>query len=306
MQYGQPSSAPRRLLSRVRDIMAGEGEARKRLRRITTVIASDMVAEVCSVYVKRAGEVLELFATEGLHPSAVHNTRLRVGEGLIGQIAAHARPISIADVQEHPDFVLRPETGEELYHSLMGTPILRSGRVVGVVAVQNKSSRQYTDEELDVLQTVAMVLAELVVGGELVSQQELIPTDGIALLPLRIEGMRLNSGMGIGQAVLHQPRFIVETLVAEDTTIEHERLRCALDEMHGALDVLLESSDLEEKGEHREILETYRMIAEDAGWLAKITESISGGLTAEAAVQKVQNDIRARMHEVTEPSLLRS
>ena len=303
MRHSPPPAAPSRLLSRVRDIMAEEGDGHKRLKRITTVIASDMVAEVCSVYIRRAGEVLELFATEGLHPSAVHQTRLRVGEGLIGNIAAHARPLSITEVQNHPDFVYRPETGEELYHSLMGVPILRSGRVLGVLAVQNKAVRSYSEEELDVLQTVAMVLAELVGSGDLVNLDEFVPADGIALLPLRIEGMRLNGGMGMGKAVLHQPRIAITKLVAENPEEEQTRLRKAIDEMHGALDDLLENPDLEEDGEHREVLETYRMIAEDAGWLGKITESISGGLTAEAAVQKVQNDIRARMHEITDPYL---
>src|SRR3546814_196532 len=166
--------------------MAGKGSAQERLNRVVTLIAADMVAEVCSCYIMRAGEVLELFATEGLKKEAVHKTRLRVGEGLVGDIASHARPLALADAQHQPQFAYRPETGEEVYQSLMGVPILRAGRVIGVLVIQNRTRRQYSEEEIETLETVAMVLAELVASGELVSQEELRPGDGIALLPLRL------------------------------------------------------------------------------------------------------------------------
>lgn len=177
------SSAPRRLLGRLRDVMAGQGAPQERLDKVVALIAESYEAEVCSCYVMRAGEVLELFATHGLLQSAVHNTRLRVGEGLVGEIAAHARPLALADAWSHPAFAYRPETGEELYHSLMGVPILRGGRVVGVVVVQNREERTYTEESIEVLETVAMVLAELLTVAQMVNRQELLPVDGNALLP---------------------------------------------------------------------------------------------------------------------------
>ena len=123
-QSGSPTGA-RLLLKRLRNIMAQPGTPQARLDQIVRIIAGDMVAEVCSTYVMRAGQVLELFATEGLKQEAVHNTRLRVGEGLVGDIASHARPLVLADAQHHPQFAYRPETGEEIYQSWMGVPILR-------------------------------------------------------------------------------------------------------------------------------------------------------------------------------------
>src|SRR5690348_18260910 len=149
----------RLVLRRLRDVMAGQGTAQERLSTIVRIIAADMVAEVCSVDIMRAGEVLELFATEGLRPEAVHRTRLRVGEGLVGAIAATARPLALADAQTHPNFAYRPETGEEVYHSLMGVPILRGNRVLGVLAVQNRTLRHYTEDEVEILQTIAMIVA---------------------------------------------------------------------------------------------------------------------------------------------------
>ena len=301
MHYRHTFLVFRQLLARLRDVMAGDGDPQTRLSRIVTIIAEDMAAEVCSIYVRRAGEVLELFATRGLKEDAIHVTRLRYGEGLIGEIAATGRPLALADAQHHPSFVYRPETGEEIYQSFMGVPILGGGRAIGVLAIQNADRRQYTDEEIEVLQTVAMVLAELVASGELVSRQELSPTEGIAVTPLRLEGLSLNGGLGFGLAVLHHRRIIVRKFVADDSAAEHERLRRAVAEMHGSLDGILDDPDGLLERDYRDIVEAYRMIAADAGWLDRIGEAISTGLTAEAAVQKVSNEIRARMSQIADP-----
>lgn len=300
MSGARSKITPRQLLARVRDVMAGAGSGQDRLNRVVSLIAGGMGAEVCSVYIRRAGDVLELFATEGLKQAAVHQTRLRVGEGLVGVIAARTRPLALSDAQHHPAFVFRPETGEEIYHSLMGVPILRGGRVLGVLVVQNRTRRRYVAEEVEIAQTIAMVLAEMVAGGELVGGEELMPTDGIAVAPLQITAARFHRGMGMGLAVLARPHVQVTRLVAEDIEEEHARLRLAVTDMHGALDALLKDETLADGSEHRGILESYRMIAEDAGWLGRIGEAIDGGLTAEAAVMKVQNDIRARLSQVSD------
>ncbi|OSQ42723.1 phosphoenolpyruvate--protein phosphotransferase [Thalassospira sp. MCCC 1A01428] len=299
-------TGPRRLLKRVRDVMAGPGTAEERLGKIVTIIAADMVAEVCSVYVMRAGEVLELFATCGLAAEAVHRTRLRTGEGIVGYVAAHARPLNLRDAQSHPNFAYRPETGEEIYHSMIGVPILRGGRIIGVLAVQNRTERQYTEDEQEALENVAMVLAEMVAGGELVNRDELIPADGIALLPLRLSGARLAPGIGKGIAVLHEPRIVIDRMVAEDPQEELTRLREAMRVLQKHLDRMVEAVgefDVGGGDDPGDILDAYRMIAKDTGWLNRITEAVNTGLTAEAAVQKVHDDTRARMAQVTDPYL---
>src|SRR5262250_1686365 len=263
-QAGGPSGT-RLLLRRLRDVMAGGGKAQQRLDKIVTIVAADMVAEVCSAYVMRPGEVLELFATKGLRPEAVHKTRLRVGEGIVGDIAAHARPLSLAEAQSHPNFAYRPETGEEIYHSLMGVPIPRGGRVLGVLVVQNRTQRHYTEEEIEALQTTAMVLAELVASGELLAGDPQQAADGLTLMPLRLDGLPLCPGLGIGQAVLHEPRILLKQMVAEDPARELERFRTAVAGMQTALDDLLAASDIAAGGEHRDVLESYRMFAADRG-----------------------------------------
>ena len=302
-QAGSWGGASRQLLRRLRDIMAGAGSAQDRLDRIVKIIAAEMVAEVCSAYVRRAGDILELCATEGLRREAVHRTTLRIGEGLVGDIAAQARPLALADAQSHPNFAYRPETGEEVFHSLMGVPILREGRVQGVLVVQNRTQRQYDEEEVEALETIAMVLAELVAAGELVSR----PAPGAAglgpALPLRLTGVKICGGIALGRAVLHQPSVAIKRVVAEDPEAELKRLREAVAGLHDALDTMMASSDLAASGEHRDVLEAYRMFAEDRGWLGRIREAIRSGLTAEAAVQKVQNDTRVRMNQVEDDYL---
>ncbi len=253
----------RRLLRQLRDIMAAPDSSQERLDRIATLIARELVAEVCSIYVRRAGDVLELFATEGLRADAVHNTRLMVGEGLVGFVAAQAMPVALADAQSHPLFAYRPETGEERYSSLMGVPILRGGRVLGVLVIQNRTQRNYGEEEIETLETTAMVLAEMSAGGEVLEVDESRYDSESAGLPLRLEGKPFSGGLTIGTALVHRPRVTIDHMLSEDAAEERERLRLALDALHLQLDEALERPEISGAGEHREVLETFRMFAED-------------------------------------------
>jgi phosphotransferase system enzyme I (PtsP) len=289
----------RRLLALLRDVMAGLGTGQQRLDKIVRLIAAEMKADVCSCYIMRSGDMLELFATVGLNQAAVHKTRLRVGEGVVGDIAGRARSIALANARTHPNFAYRPETGEDDFRSLLGVPILRGGRVRGVLVIQHAAQRQYGEDEVETLQTVAMVVAELLAGGTLVGRQELSNVGDAALLPSRLGGVSLNGGLAIGQAVLHRHQLTIRDMVADDPNVELDRLRTALAGMYGAIDALLATTA--DGSEHRDILETYRMFAEDRGWLSRIREAVKTGLTAEAAVIQVQNDTRARMNQIADP-----
>ncbi len=293
----------RRMLRQLRDIMAGPGTVQERLDRISSLIARELVAEVCSIYVRRAGDVLELFATEGLRPDAVHNTRLMVGEGLVGFVAAQAMPVALADAQSHPLFAFRPETGEESYHSLMGVPVLRDGRVHGVLVVQNRTQRSYTDEEVETLETTAMVLAEMVVGAEVLDPGESRFDSVPEALPQRLEGAPLSAGLAMGTALVLRRRVTIERMISDNPEAEEARVREALAALHGRLDAGMDRPELAAAGEHRDVLETFRMFAEDRGWMRRIGEAIRSGLSAEAAVQRVQDETRLRMDHVSDAYL---
>ncbi|MBW8907563.1 phosphoenolpyruvate--protein phosphotransferase [Mesorhizobium sp. RCC_202] len=296
------ASGPRVLLKRLRELMQEPLEPQERLDRIVRDIASNMVAEVCSLYVLRADSVLELYATEGLNPNAVHLSQLRLGQGLVGTIAASARPLNLSNAQEHPAFAYLPETGEEIYSSFLGVPVLRAGRTLGVLVVQNKTKRHYRDDEVEALETTAMVIAEMIATGDLAR----LTRPGLELdlrRPVSFTGLSFNDGVGLGHVVLHEPRIVVTNLFNEDSEEEVRRLDHSLGSLRLSIDDMLERRDVAFEGEHREVLEAYRMFANDRGWVRRLEEAIRNGLTAEAAVEKVQSDMRARMLHMTDPYL---
>lgn len=282
----------RHLLAGLRDTLAADQPAQARLDRVVQLIASSAHAEVCSLYLLRAGEVLELYATIGLKREAVHLTRLRVGEGLIGTIAATAAPLTTQDAPNHPNFAYRPETGEDPFQSFCGVPLIRGGRVRGVLAIQHKNARCYGLEDVETLQTVAMVLAELVAGQEVLTPPDQGQRTEDAFLPARIAGITLNAGMAIGHAVLHKGEVKVERLLSDNPAQEIKRLNAALAAMHASLDTLLQSSGNQIQDE---VMEAYRLIANDRGWIGRINEAIRSGITAEAAVQQVAEQIKTRV-----------
>jgi phosphotransferase system, enzyme I, PtsP len=295
-------AGPRVLLRRLRELMAEPINAQDRLDKIVTQIAANMVAEVCSVYVLRSDGVLELYATEGLKREAVHLASLHTGQGLVGTIAAEARTLSLSDAQSHPAFRYLPETGEEIYNAFLGVPILRAGRTLGVLVVQNRSHRAYADEEVEALQTTAMVMAEMIAVGEL----EGLAQPGTSLdlkRSIAIDGLGLSEGLGLGHVVLHEPRVVVTALIGEDAEQESARLDRAIASLRLFVDDMLSRDDIGDHGEHRDILEAYRMFAHDRGWVRRMHEAIRNGLTAEAAVEKVQSDTRARLQRQTDPFL---
>lgn len=296
------ASGPRVLLRRLRELMQEPLEPQDRLDRIVHDIASNMVAEVCSLYVLRADSVLELYATEGLNKNAVHLAQLRLGQGLVGTIAASARPLNLSNAHEHPAFAYLPETGEEIYNSFLGVPVLRAGRTLGVLVVQNKTMRQYRDDEVEALETTAMVIAEMIASGDLAR----LTRPGLELdlkRPASFTGLSFNDGVGLGHVVLHEPRIVVTNLFNEDSDEEIRRLETSLGSLRLSIDDMLSRRDVNFEGEHREVLEAYRMFANDRGWVRRLEEAVRNGLTAEAAVEKVQSDMRARMIHMTDPYL---
>ncbi|MFC7498884.1 phosphoenolpyruvate--protein phosphotransferase [Enterovirga sp. GCM10030262] len=295
-------SSAREILTGLHDVMASRSGAQAKLNRVVRIIAEAMSSEVCSIYLLRDG-VLELFATVGLNQSAVHVTRLAMGEGLVGTIADQAAVLNLDEATRHPEFAYRPETGEELYHSFAGVPIVRRERAIGVLAVQHAESRAYDDVEIEALQTVAMVLSELIAGAGLVDKA--VEAVGAArdAGSLRLAGLRLVTGMGRGAAVYHQPRILIEHTVAEDIEAERHRVYSAFRKMREQIDTMTNMAEFGTAGEHQEILETYKMFAYDEGWSRRINEAIDSGLTAEAAIERVQQRTRMRMREIDDPLL---
>jgi phosphotransferase system, enzyme I, PtsP len=294
-------TASRTILSRLHDVMASRSNAQAKLNTVVEVIGEGLDSEVCSIYLLREG-MLELFATRGLAQEAVHVTRMAVGEGLVGTIAENIETLNLNEATAHPDFSYRPETGEDKFHSFAGVPIVRRERAVGALCVQHVEPRRYEEVEIEALQTVAMVLSELINNAGLVDDEE-------ALLgpaqtgPERLNGLALVKGLAAGNAVYHQPRVTIEHVMAEDRDAELQRVYLAFDKMREQIDKMSSQAEFGGGGEHEEVLETYRMFAYDEGWSRRIIEAIDSGLTAEAAIERVQQRTRMRMRQIDDPLL---
>jgi phosphotransferase system enzyme I (PtsP) len=293
------AASAREILTGLHEVMAKRGSAQTKLDKVVNLIAEAMRSEVCSIYLLR-DNALELSATHGLRKEAVHVTRLAMGEGLVGTIAEEGRILNLDEAANHPAFAYRPETGEERYHSFAGVPIIRRESPIGVLAVQHAEPRRYDDVEIEALQTVAMVLSEMIASARLVDSGRLARRDAGMQ---RVVGLKLVTGMAKGAAVFHQPKVVVEHTVAEDVEAERARVYSAFRRMREQIDNMTREAEFGTAGEHNEILETYKMFAYDEGWSRRINEAIDSGLTAEAAIERVQQRTRARMREIDDPIL---
>ncbi|MBL9071630.1 MAG: phosphoenolpyruvate--protein phosphotransferase [Sphingopyxis sp.] len=300
-----PSTAAqsaRTILTRLHEVMAARSNAQSKLNQVVGIIGECLDSEVCSIYLLRDG-ALELYATRGLKQEAVHVTRLGLGEGLVGTIADQIETLNLDEAAAHPDFSYRPETGEELFHSFAGVPIIRRERAVGVLCVQHADPRRYEEIEIETLQTVAMVLSELIANADLVDTAARTDAAAADQSAQRLSGQKLVDGMGAGIAVFHQPRITIEYTVAEDTEAERHRVYAAFDKMREQIDRMASQAEFGGGGEHEEVIETYKMFAYDEGWSRRINEAIDSGLTAEAAIERVQQRTRMRMRQIDDPLL---
>jgi phosphotransferase system enzyme I (PtsP) len=297
--------SPRKLMQAIREAMAGTESVQKRLDEFVEAIHSSMHVRVASIYLLRRGAELELSATEGLKKSAVHKTRLKPGEGLVGHVALTARPLNLADAPGHPLFSYRPETGEDPFNSFLGVPILRGGRTLGVLVVQSRQARTFTEAEVEDLLTVAMVLAEIIIDDERVGGKK-AALKGISLAPIRperFEGKAFAPGLVRGSAHLHLPPVAPSNLLAENISEEKNRLEDGIAILRASVDAMVSGEAASLSRASKEIYETYRMFAYDRKWVGRLREAVSSGLTSEAAVERVRNEHRARLMKARDPYL---
>ena len=295
-------SESRKLLGRLREALADDSAGQARLDRVTEVIATSMNTEVCSIYLFRDEETLELCATEGLNQESVHQTRMRLGEGLVGRVARTGKVVNTADAPSTRGFRYMPETGEEVFSSFCGVPIQRLGERLGVLVVQSKEARAYSEDEVYALDVVAMVLAEMTELGAFVGEGEALRARHT--LPALFRGAVGQEGVAEGHVWLHEPRVVVSNPIADDPEAETKRLRDAVDRLRISVDDMLSSvSDETADTDQREVMEAYRMFANSRSWLRRMEEDIAAGLSAEAAVEKEQSSARTRMSQVPDAYL---
>ena len=290
-------SNSRALLGRLRDTMASEAKGQERLDTITHLIADSMGTEVCSIYLFRDTDTLELCATEGLNRDAVHQTRMKLGEGLVGRVAKSNKIVNTADAPSAKGFRYMPETGEEIYSSFLGIPIQRLGEKLGVLVVQSKLAREFTSDEIYALEVVAMVIAEMTELGAFVGEET-----GLKALhqqAVMLRGATAQEGAAQGNVWLHEPRVVVTNLVTEDPEAEKQRLRACVETLQAHIESMFDTVQSGDK-EQLEVLEAYKMFANSRGWMRRMETDIDSGLSAEAAVEKEQSSARVRLEQATD------
>lgn len=267
------AAAARQILTRLHEVMASRMHAQGKLDRVVEIIGESLDSEVCSIYLLREG-MLELFATRGLNQSAVHVTRMALGEGLTGTLVENNETLNLAEAKAHPDFQYRPETGEEKFHSFAGVPIVYRERAVGALNVQHVDPRRYEDIEIEALQTTAMVLSELIANAGLVDEVDASGSGGALNGTQTVNGLTLVKGLAAGHAVFHQPRIEIDQVMADDIEAERQRVYRAFDKMREQIDNMASQAEFGVGGEHEEVLQTYKMFAYDEGWSRRINEAI--------------------------------
>ncbi len=293
-------SESRKLLGRLRAALAAASEGQARLDAVVNLIASSMQTEVCSIYLFRDAETLELCATKGLQEEAVHLTRMRLGEGLVGRTAKSRSVVNTADAPGAKGFRYMPETGEERFSSFCGVPIQRLGNVLGVLVVQSKDAREYTPDEVYALEIVAMVIAEMAELGAFVGEGAAL--SALHQRPVMLRGSIAQEGASEGLVYLHEPRVVVTNPISEDPEVEHARLVDGIDQLRKAVDNMLVGARTVDP-DQAQVLEAYRMFANSSSWLQRMKADVENGLSAEAAVEKEQSLARDRLSKAPDPYL---
>lgn len=282
------------ILRLLRQITEGQDELPVKLDKIVAMIAGQMNADAGTCYLTVDDNCLELFAAYGFNQNVAHKISLRLGEGLVGDVAACNRPLAVSDAWKHPKFSYKPELGEDKYKSFLGVPLVRWSRAIGVLTLQNCQEREYSALDIEILETVAMVLSEIVCSEEMAAYKENLIKDRGQSEREKFKGLSLSKGYGMGNAVVHRRRQTITRIFAEDKEAELKKLEAAHTQMNNDLDEKFNSTKLG-IGEHVDILDAYRMFAKDKGWYKKIADNVLSGLTAEAAVERAYEDMWNRL-----------
>lgn len=267
------------ILQKIQQDISENKETSEKLEHIMSLIAQGFDADACACYITVDDTYLELFCKYGFQDE--YKINIRYGETIIGQVADQRHSVSYNNPSEH-------------FKSAIGSPMLRWNKAAGVIVVSSKSEQQFTDEDTSMLETIAMFLTTFFSTEEISAyKKQLIKSRGLNLKD-RLKGIVLNKGFGIGCAVVHRRRQALMKIFAEDKNVELARLEDAKIRMNKSLDEKFNSTRLG-IGEHTDILETYRMFANDKGWYKKISDNIESGLTAEAAIERAYEDMWNRL-----------
>ncbi len=235
-------------------------------------ISTGMSVDVCSLYLANGSGEMMLLATHGLAAEAVRTVRIPRGKGLVGLVASSRHPLNLADAETHPAFYYIAETEEERFHSFCGVPLVHIGKVIGVLVVQGRETRQFSEEEQGFLVTLAAHLALLLANSPLA-------TDSPDERDTRASGISGAPGIGIGFCQLcdHGELYAVGNAPCEDVaqTLRdwHELLATVRQELEHEKQAI--SGDLADSVAG--IFSAYSMLLADPAFLGHVEKGINDG-----------------------------
>ena len=271
-----------RVVKRIHNEKSSESSP-ETLDSIMKVIQRESKATSVELYVKADDVSLECVASSRVkkeYPS------VRIGEGVVGKVGSDNQTSFTSSSKQFQ----------------MATPIKRWNKNVGVLLVTHKATHEYKEEEVDSLETICMFLSEYLSSEEVSSYiKKLIKSRGVVSKD-KLKGVVINSGYGLGNVIVHRRRKAVLKMFAKDKDVELQNLEKARKKMNEDLEAKFNKSDNKSE-EQIEILDAYRLIANDKGWYNRITNHINSGLTAEASVEQAYTEMWNRLSNATDSYL---
>ena len=274
---------------------------------IVTRIKGTMQTGVCSVYLlDESTDRWLLMATDGLNPSSVRVASLAKTEGLVGTVGSRGELVNLDDAPNHPAFRFLRETGEEIFQSFLGVPIVHQREILGVLVVQQTTQRKFSDDEEALLVTVAAQISALIAHAKVSGRLQLSQTDGEKPFDVHFQGVAGVSGVTTGTAFVRQPPAIlrrVKDAKTDDPKRELEEFQSALSDVKAELRQI--GDTLSEHLERKEtaLFDTYLRMLEDHTLSGEVCQRIRSGETAPTALKYVVLDLVARFNAMDDAYL---
>ena len=169
-------------------------------------VATAMEVDVCSIYLldERNRRYL-LMASKGLKAEAVGHVSLHTGEGLVGLVGQREEIVNLHNAPQHERFLYLPETGEEIYHSFLGVPVMYRRKVMGVLVVQNKEPQDFSEAAESFLVTLCAQLSGVIAHAHAVGNIDVFRKPNSLPAYKTFQGVSGSGGIALGRAVILYP-----------------------------------------------------------------------------------------------------
>lgn len=298
------------MLDRLRSIVQKVNAARdlqSALDIIVHKVRQALDTQVCSVFLLDSDiNAHVLMASDGLKKESIGHVSLEAGEGLVGLVAKHAEPLNLQDASLHPSFHYLKDTGEELYHSFLGVPIIHHRSVLGVLVVQHEERRRFDESEEAFLITLSAQLAGVIAHAEATGAIEGISPSGHKTSDTVFPGVSGSSGVAIGEAVVVFPHADLSQIPQRrtgDIENEIEFFNSCLELVRQDMRSLHEKLAGQVAEEERQLFDVYVRMLDDAALGNEIVARIRMGFWAQGALAYVANEHVRRFEEMDDPYL---